>query len=128
MAATLFSLLFVAGAARAQVTNVIYQDSFSRLGPLNGTAPDTADATGATWIAMNQGNQVVTDGSEVAFTNTVLTGTPYNNAFLPLTVEIGHIYTLTASLLANTNYGNNWMALGYSITPTMIQGFNSSST
>jgi hypothetical protein len=128
MAATLLSLFTVAAVVQAQVTNVIYQDSFARTGVLNGTSPDTVDATGATWIANTLVNQIVTDGSEVAFTNTVIAGTPYNNAFLPLTIEIGHIYTLMASLLANTNYGNNWMALGYSITPTMIQGFNASST
>jgi hypothetical protein len=125
-------VLLTVGTVQAQVTNIIYQDNFSRVGLLNGTVPNMADATGATWIAMNQSNQVMTDGSEVAFTNaifnagnvTIFAGPPYNNAFLPLTVEKGHIYTLTASLLASTNYGENWMALGFSTTPTMVAAFS----
>jgi len=126
--AILLALLTLASTVQAQVTNVIYQDNFSRVGLLNGTAPNMADTTGATWIAMSLSNQVVTTGSGVAFTNelfnagtnTFFAGPPYNNAFLPLTLETGHIYTLTASLLAVTNFGENWMALGFSITPTMV--------
>jgi len=43
--------MFIAGMAQAQVTNLIYQDTFTRSGPLSGSMPDTANATGAKYIA-----------------------------------------------------------------------------
>ena len=39
IAATLWALLLLTGVVRAQVTNVIYQDNFARVGPLDGSAP-----------------------------------------------------------------------------------------
>src|SRR5271169_4564251 len=58
MVAILLPLLSLTGLVRAQVTNVIYQDSFARTGLLNGSMPDT-DATGAEYIA----GQIVFTGS-----------------------------------------------------------------
>ena len=110
MVAFLLPLLSVTSLVRAQVTNVIYQDSFARTGPLNGSMPDT-DATGAKYIA----GQLVFTGSwtdqngntenACFFSNSIpaVLGPLYNDAFLPIPggVETGHIYTLTASILAN---------------------------
>jgi hypothetical protein len=39
--------------AQAQVTNIIYQDNFARVGPLDGSAPDIVNTPGATWLAAN---------------------------------------------------------------------------
>lgn len=127
MAATLLSLLTMAAVAQAQVT--IYQDSFARTGALSGSAPDTVNATGATWLAWPQ---IITDGTEAAITNLPV---EVPNAYLPFTVLTGHIYTLTASLFAYTNYlglgtvtnaGANWLWLGYSVSPVLYQSISSS--
>src|ERR1051326_8632396 len=50
-AATLLALTLLAGVVQAQVTNVIYQDTFARSGLLSGSMPDTATATVAKYIA-----------------------------------------------------------------------------
>src|SRR5213595_3904150 len=43
MLAFLLPLLSMTGVMRAQVTNIIYQDNFARVGPLDGSAPDTVN-------------------------------------------------------------------------------------
>ncbi len=115
----LLFLLTVAGTVRAQVTNIIYQDRFARVGVLNGSAPDTVNAYHATWLSLAGPTNIITDGSEAAITN-VFNGPPYPDSFLPLIIETGHVYTVTASIFVNTNYGANWMWLGDAIAP----GFN----
>ena len=73
LALALALLLMATGRAPAQVTNVIYQDNFARMGPLDGSAPDTVNTPGATWFACNvpaKNAQVQTDGASIALTNT----------------------------------------------------------
>src|SRR6185437_16856073 len=92
--AILVLLSIVPLAARAQlVTNVtIYQDNFARVGALNGSAPDTVNIPGATWIAcavpaLNA--QLQTDGSKIALTNTPgTTNGFFLNGFLPFTPQV----------------------------------------
>lgn len=91
----------VAGTSRA---TVIYEDSFTREGSLNGTAPDVANVPGADWIA---GDTVTTNGAEAV--------NPANTtAFLPIAIASGKIYTLKADL--NTSSTNDdWQAFGFSV-------------
>jgi hypothetical protein len=91
------------------VTNIVYQDSFSRTGALNGSTPSPVDTSNATWIAFNQ---LFTDGSEIAVTNANPSGGNHNNAFLPLTPKAGHIYTLSADI-KGTSGGVWWLAVGF---------------
>jgi Concanavalin A-like lectin/glucanases superfamily/Bacterial Ig-like domain len=120
MAAFVLPLVFLAGMAQAQVTNIIYEDNFARTGLLSGTTPDTVDTGGATWWACTNNltatpSGLNTDGSEIAATN-YPNGTQgsYLNAFLPFTPVVGHVYTYTIS-----EYGilgaNQWLALGYAL-------------
>src|SRR5580698_314457 len=85
--AFLLPLLSMTAVMQAQVTNIIYQDNFARVGPLNGSAPDTVNVPGATWFACNNPGlnaQVQTDGAEIALTNTPgTTNGVYLNGFLP---------------------------------------------
>ncbi len=122
MAATFLALLIFAGMAQAQlVTNItIYQDNFARTGLLNGSAPDTVNAPGATWFACNNPGlnaQLQTDGSEIALTNTPgTTNGIYLNAFLPFVPQYGHVYTLTCKIRALSG-GTNWLAMGFAVRP-----------
>jgi len=128
MAAATLSFLTMAGVVRAQVTNVIYQDTFARSGVLNGSAPDTVDANGATYIAgpfMFTGNWTDQNGNTenaLYCSNSLpvpVNGPIYSDAFLPINVETNHIYTFTASFLVETNYGTFWMFMAYSPTPAL---------
>ena len=105
---------------RAQVTNIIYQDNFARVGPLNGSTPDTVDATGANWFACNNPGlnaQVQTDGSEIALTNVPgTTNGLYLNGFLPFVPQVGHVYTLSCKISALSG-GNQWLAMGFAVQP-----------
>jgi len=104
------------GVMRAQVTNIIYQDNFARVGPLNGSTPDTVDATGAAWFACNNpalNAQVQTDGSEIALTNVPgTTNGVYLNGFLPFVPQVGHVYYLSCNIMPVSG-GNQWLALGF---------------
>ncbi|MGH7941758.1 MAG: hypothetical protein ACREFR_11875, partial [Limisphaerales bacterium] len=86
MAATFLSLLLMTGMVRAQTTNIIYQDNFARTGALDGSAPDTVNAPGATWWAADApdiNSVLMTDGSEIALTNSPgTTNGFYLNGFL----------------------------------------------
>jgi hypothetical protein len=118
--AVLLVLSILAGPVQAQVTNIIYQDNFARVGPLNGSTPDTVDATGATWFACNNpalNAQVQTDGSEIALTNVPgTTNGVYLNGFLPFVPQVGHVYTLTCEITALSG-GNQWLAMGFATQP-----------
>ena len=127
MAAIFFPLLLMGGMVQGQVTNIIYEDSFARVGVLNGSAPDKANAYGATWLSLAGATNIITDGSEAAITN-VFNGPPYPDSYLPLMIETGHVYIVTASILVNTNYGNNWMWLGDSVSPGFNVDANNGST
>ena len=127
MLAFLLPLLSMTGVLRAQVTNIIYQDNFARLGPLNGSSPDTANATGAKYIAgplVYTGSWTDQNGNTenaCYFSNSIpaVLGPIFNDAFLPITIETGHIYTLSASFLVNTNYNAQWMFLAYDTCPSL---------
>ncbi len=116
LAAMLGALALTTGMAGAQVTNIIYQDSFARVGPLNGSAPDTVNTPGATWFACNVPGlnaQIQTDGSEIALTNTPgTTNGFYLNGFLPFVPTVGHIYYLSCNIKPVSG-GTNWLALGF---------------
>jgi hypothetical protein len=102
MAAALLFLLALAGSAQAiGVTNVIYFDTFHRVGPLAGSSPDTVNAPGATWIANTGTNGPVCDGTEVSLTN--MNSLLFQNAFLPLAMETGHVYIVTCTVIGNSN-------------------------
>ena len=114
--AAITTLLFfwtMAGAAWAQVTNIIYQDTFNRTGLLDDSIPRPRDTGNATWIAHKE---LFTDGSEVSVTN----ATPppvggmsqYNNAFLPFKPQTGHIYTLSTDI-KGTQGDSQWLAFGF---------------
>ncbi|MGH7953646.1 MAG: hypothetical protein ACREFE_17250, partial [Limisphaerales bacterium] len=117
---------------QAQVTNVIYQDTFARTGPLDGSTPGPVDnyytnAAGgyytnsggnAAWLAANvpaSNSVLMTDGSEVIVTNSPNpTNHLYLNGFLPLTPQQGHVYTLSLGVLGLTG-GAQWLAAGYAL-------------
>jgi hypothetical protein len=113
--------------ARAQVTNIIYQDNFARVGPLDGSAPDTVNVPGAQWFACNVPGlnaQIQTDGSEIALTNTPgTTNTFYLNGFLPFVPQVGHIYYLSCNIKPVSG-GTNWLALGFATHALTNNFFN----
>jgi hypothetical protein len=119
--------MLITGMVRAQVTNVIYQDTFARSGPLSGSMPDTANATGAKYIAgplVYTGTWTDQNGNTenaCYFSNSIpaVLGPIFNEAFLPITVQTGHVYTLSASFLVNTNYNGNYMFLAYDTCPSL---------
>jgi len=121
--AVAFSLfLAMAGTARAvSVTNVLYYDTFHRTGQLVGTAPDTVDVPGATWVGGYPTNGLVTDGTEASITNPLTISPPYAAAFLPLNFETGHVYIVTCTIVGNTNV-NGLLAFGYSDVPSLYTG------
>jgi hypothetical protein len=116
LALALALLLMATGRAPAQVTNVIYQDNFARMGPLDGSAPDTVNTPGATWFACNvpaKNAQVQTDGASIALTNSPgTTNGYYLNGFLPFQPQVGHLYSLSCNITP-TSGGTNWLALGF---------------
>jgi len=116
MAATVLALMLAAGTLHAQVTNIIYQDTFARVGALDGSAPDTVNLPGANWFACNVPGlnaQIQTDGSEIALTNAPgTTNGYYLNGFLPFTPQFGHTYYLSCNVKP-IGGGTNWVALGF---------------
>src|SRR5580765_1705950 len=94
LAATLGALVLTTGMVRTQVTNIIYQDNFARSGPLNGSSPDTANATGARYIAgplvytCSWTDQEVNTDNACYFSNSIppVLGPIFNEAFLPISV------------------------------------------
>jgi hypothetical protein len=96
-------LLLAAGTSTASA-GLIYSDSFTRSGNLNGSAPDVTNTPGQTWIALD----VTTNGS--------LALDPENRmGFLPVTIGANNIYTLQADLDV-TATTIDWLALGFSNT------------
>jgi hypothetical protein len=94
--------LFDAASADAAV---LYQDSFSRTGDLNGLTPDTTTGS-ATWAAATPW---ATDGSQANVSSNLA------QAFLPLSVQPGAVYTLSLDLACTgTTLGeDDWMAYGF---------------
>jgi hypothetical protein len=96
------------------VTNIIYQDSFSGSGALNGRTPDTAGTQ--PWIAA--ANWTV--GSGVATATAAAGGA---DAYLPFIPSAGKVYTLSAYL--NDAGASAWLALGYTgADPTTGEWYN----
>ncbi len=103
-------LLFAAGTTTTSAA-VVYSDSFSRSGILNGSAPDVTNSPGQTWIAANDAT-AATVGYQVALQAERL-------AFLPVNITANNVYTLQADL--NDTGSANWMALGFSLNaPTTV--------
>jgi hypothetical protein len=115
-AATLLAFMLITGMVQAQVTNVIYQDDFARVGPLDGSTPSPVNTGGATWKACNAApyNAVVmTDGLQLCLTNSPNpTNGFYLNGFLPFTPQVGHIYILSCKMRP-LSAGTNWLTLGF---------------
>lgn len=106
------------GVLNAQVTNIIYRDTFARVGQLDGSAPDTVNVPGATWTASNlpgSNAQLQTDGSQIALTNLAANGLSMNG-FLPFVPQVGHIYTLSCKVVALSG-GTNVLAMGFAVKP-----------
>lgn len=78
----------VCGLGSAAQAAIIYQDSFTGSGEINGVAPTTTTG-GATWTAASGMSM---DGSGT------LTFNGERNAYLPFTPVAGNVYTLTATL------------------------------
>jgi hypothetical protein len=101
----LISCLWAASAtAKTTVTNIIYENMFSGVGPLNGWARDTVDVSTNTWSA--SANWTIT-GSAASESGSVSCG------FLPFVPLAGRIYTLSANIL---DEGPSWTALGFTGT------------
>jgi hypothetical protein len=87
---------------------VVYEDSFTRSGYLNGTAPDVANTGGATWTTAHP--YWTTNGSEA----TAETGPVTANAFLPFVPEEGKVYTLSMDLVSDITWDtNSWAMFGF---------------
>jgi uncharacterized repeat protein (TIGR03803 family) len=71
--------------------------------PLNGTAPDTADAGNAVWTA---NPNITTDGSEVNVEAD-------EDATLPFVPTAGHVYVLSASMNPQAGNASNELAMGF---------------
>ncbi|PWU18252.1 MAG: hypothetical protein C5B50_09645, partial [Verrucomicrobia bacterium] len=117
LAATFCLLITITGSVRGQpFTNVIYQDNFARVGPLDGSTPDTVNVPGGKWFACNvpaKNAQIQTDGSSIALTNVPgTTNGYYLNGFLPFQPQIGHVYYLSCNIKPVSG-GAQWMALGF---------------
>jgi hypothetical protein len=85
------------------MTYALYNDSFTRTGPLNGTQPDVADEISATWMA---DWTFSCTGAEVL--NTSLNA---NVAALPFVPQTGHVYVLSCDM--NEGGQTSWAALGF---------------
>ena len=98
----LLSVTMVAVAAVAANAGVIYSESFSGAGDLNGSATTEG---GGTWVASVDLNK---DG-----TFDVSSGGSANddNAFLPFTPVAGKVYTLSATLTQPTS--GSWLGIGF---------------
>lgn len=117
--AFLLPLLFMTAVLNAQVTNIIYQDNFARVGALDGSAPDTVNAPGATWKACNAPGlnaQLQTDGSQIALTNVPTTTNIFLNGYLPFVPQVGHQYILSCKVTALSG-GTNFLAMGFAVNP-----------
>jgi hypothetical protein len=105
-------IVVVAGLARADV--VLYQDSFTGTGELNGRAPELArdafgNASTATWVA-NPGYYTL-NGTQAALLSS---GGSNQNAFLPFMPTSGHVYTFSADLTPLTGASTgHWLAMAY---------------
>jgi hypothetical protein len=82
----------------------LYNDSFTRVGLLNGTLPDVVDLFGTSWLA----DWTFSDNGSQAASASLGAGA----ASLPFRPETGHVYVLSCDM--NEGGGTNWAALGFS--------------
>ncbi len=113
LAAAAVAVLGVVAASSSQAA-VIYADSMSGTGPLNGSSPSTATTyaggnPSATWTASALLNRGATSSDRPA-------GTDKAHAWLPLNIQSGFTYTLAATLNPS---GTSWAAVGFSVNGTM---------
>ena len=80
----------------------IYEDSFDRVGMLDGSAPDIGPA-GVTWTA---NEDVLTDGSTA-------NATDIRTMYLPFTPAAGHVYELSVDVHLDPAGGSNWYGLAF---------------
>ncbi|MCE5266321.1 MAG: PEP-CTERM sorting domain-containing protein [Planctomycetaceae bacterium] len=101
-------------AARAEI---LYQDTFSGSGALNGQTPTTGANT---WTANSSLSE---SGGEVASSASSKSGYA---AWLPITIEEGKIYTLTCDfqMYSGATYGStgDWFAAGFGYALTVNTG------
>ena len=85
-------------------STIVYSDSFSRSGALNGRLPDLADLYSAQWGA---------DGSFMCSGSNVLNNSTYSvAAWLPFVPQTGHVYVVSCDLNP-LNGDNNFLAMGF---------------
>ena len=98
----------VVGLADTASAGTIYEDSFSRTGPLNASTPSPTDTNSETWAAGTAISTATTSGGYAS-----ITGTSNSMAYLPFSPVQGNIYTLTASLNPTPGTTTNWLAIGF---------------
>ena len=123
-AAALVAVACVGLASTAAHASVVYQTDFTPTtgtGELNGAGLTTDNGSSSTWTA----SSVWTDGG---YSNA--TANPRQNAYLLFTPVNGQIYTLSAGLDSTSaaGNGNDWVALGFTPTPTLSTGYDASGT
>lgn len=99
---------YLAVSARA---DVIYSDTFTRSGDLNGSSPDSTSGSyggtsGAKWDASTNWQ---TNGTQATL------GTAMSNAFLAFTPDNNRVYTLSCDLNSTGTVASldSWMAVGF---------------
>ncbi len=105
------SLTIVAGPEEVAT---IFQDTFTRIGALNGTTPDVQDNGGAAWDAAST---LDTSGTNLIYT------TSGGQAYLPFSPQAGHIYVLSVGINGTDTTGSgNWQALGFANSEQIASG------
>lgn len=105
---------------------VIYQDSFNRIGFLDGTSP-TVNLPGSTYISHGpSGEGFYTSMVDGGYAYNVNGSNTVSNAlaYLPLNMQPG-IYSLSLTLKPNAGTTADWLSLGFTETAgnTFAQGF-----
>jgi hypothetical protein len=113
----LASILAMSAATLASA-QTIYNDTFSRTGPLAGSSPAPTDGTGLTWQVgtslfgvAGATSSVTTDGSVLNFTST---NSGLSTATLGLTIAPSTTYTATLDVdPVSGGAGEDWLAFGF---------------
>lgn len=109
----LTAIAVVAMAAVSVNAEVIYSESFSGTGVLDGTAPDVGTGTWLASVDVNKDGTFDDTGASDAAND--------DNAFLALTPESGKIYTLSATLTQPA--GASWVAIGFTDNAVVTDDF-----
>lgn len=128
----LIAIVAFAGLVATAQADIIYQETFSTTGTLNGSTPSVRTGTygsssTATWIANTKFSKT-SSGGGVCY-NTMSTKSGYG-AWLPLTASAGNIYTVSIDIQMYTGYdygtAGYWAAVGFaykSTTPSTNAGY-----